>query len=128
MIGYGRGRPWYADALPSMHELCRRLHFEEFALENIWLASGNTRRTPTAPFEAISRPFPRVEYARPGPPVDDLSRRKCSEYALRRCCDLDRGQNLPFSEACERLGGAALDLGRFSSRLRFNSLRLDCQQ
>src|SRR5713101_4397041 len=120
MIDHGRWRPWHTYELPRMHELCRRPHFQEFALENIWLASCNTRRTPTAPFTDISRPFPGVENAGPDPPVDNLFRSKRSEYALRRCCDFDRGQNLPFGEVRERLCGATLDLGHFSSRLRFN--------
>src|SRR6266849_10134266 len=127
MIGHGRWRPRHADELPRMHELCRRLHFQEFALENIWLASCNTRRTPMAAFADISRPFPCVENARPDPPVDNLFRSKRSEYALRRCSDLDRGQNLTLGEVRERPCGATLDLGHFSSRLRFNWVRLDCQ-
>src|SRR5467141_695915 len=82
MIGHGRWRAWHTHALPCMHELCRRLHFQEFALENIWLASCNAGRTPTAAFADVSGPFPRVENARPDPPVDDLVRSECSEYAL----------------------------------------------
>src|SRR6266446_4634436 len=127
MIGNGRWRSWHTDALPRMNELCRRLHFQEFALQNIWLASGNAGRTPAAAFADVPGPFPRVENARSNPPVDNLIRSERSEYALRRCGDLDRGQNLSFGEVRERLCGASLDLGHFSSRLRFNWVRLDCQ-
>src|SRR5882672_11638594 len=109
MIGHGRRRRWHIRALPRMHKLRRRLHIQEFALENIWLASGNAGRTPAAAFADISRPFPRVENARPDPPVDNLFRSERSEYALRRCGDLDRGQNLSFGEVREHLCGATLD-------------------
>src|SRR5260221_357677 len=126
-IGHGRWRAWHTHALPCMHELCRRLHFQEFALQNIWLASCNAGRTPAAAFADVPGPFPRVENARPDPPVDDLFRSERSENALRRCGDLDRRQNLSFGEVRERLCGATLDLGHFSSRLRFNWVRLDCQ-
>src|SRR5262249_46267360 len=120
MIGHGRWRPWHTDALPGVHELCRRPHFEEFALESIWLASCNTGGAPTATFADISCPFPRIEHARPDPPVGNLFRSERSEYPLRRRRNFDRGQNLPFGEVCERLCGATLDLCHFSSRLRFN--------
>src|SRR5229473_4438880 len=127
MIGHGRCCARRTRELPRMDELRRRLHLEEFALENIWLASGNARRPPAAAFADVPGPFPRVENARPDPPVDDLFRSERSENALRRCGDLDRRQNLSFGEVRERLCGATLDLGHFSSRLRFNWVRLDCQ-
>src|SRR5713101_41764 len=127
MIGHGRCCARRTRELPRMHELCWRLHLQEFALENIWLASCNAGRTPTAAFADVSGPFPRVENTRPDPPVDNLVRSECSEYALRRCGDLDRGQNLPSGEVRERLCGATLDLCHFSSRLRFSWVRLDCQ-
>src|SRR5260370_13557201 len=127
MAGHGGCRARPTRELPRMHELCRRLYLQEFALENIWLASCNAGRTPTAAFAAISRPFPRVEDARPNPPVDDLFRSERSKYALRRRGDLDRGQNLTLGEVRERPCGATLDLCHFSSRLRFNWVRLDCQ-
>src|SRR5260370_7414702 len=126
MIGHGRCRPRRTRELPRMHELCRRLHLQEFALENIWLASGNAGRTPAAAFADVSGPFPRVENARPDPPVDNLVRSERSEYALRRGGDLDRGQNLTLGEVRERPCSTTLDPDHFSSRLRFNWLSLDC--
>src|SRR5260370_35010941 len=127
MAGHGGCRARPPRELPRMHELYRRLYLQEFALENIWLASGNAGRTPPAAFADISRQFPRVEDARPNPPVDDLFRSERSKYALRRRGDLDRGQNLALGEVRERPCGATLDLYHFSSRLRFNWVRLDVQ-
>src|SRR5258708_20238561 len=98
MIGHGRCRARPTRELPRMHEHCWRLHLQEFALQNIWLASCNAGRTPAAAFADISRPFPRVENARPDPPVDNLFRSERSEYALGRGGDLDRGQNLTLAQ------------------------------
>src|SRR6266446_7374968 len=102
MIGHGRCCARRTRGVPRMHELRRRLHLQEFALENIWLASCNAGRTPAAAFADVSRPFPRIENAGPDPPVDDLFRSERSEYALRRRGDLDRGQNLTLGEVRER--------------------------
>src|SRR5260370_7168729 len=99
MIGHGRCRARPTRELPRMHEHCWRLHLQEFALQNIWLASCNAGRIPAAAFADISRPFPRVEDARPNPPVDDLFRSERSKYALRRRGDLDRGQNLTLAQS-----------------------------
>jgi len=115
------------DPMPGVHELSRRIDLEELSFEGEKLSVDLTRSTPTAADTHVTGPLCRAEDAGTDPPVDDLVRGQGSENTLRGSANLHAGQDVALGEVGDRTRPALVGAAHFTSRLRFNRARLDCQ-